>query len=386
MENRILLIANEIRFIDKFLAPSVDALRMLQAEVILSANVPLSQSRLVNNLSFLSNFNQNDNIKFIRTNIPRSPSRFGQILKSSYQLSRIINDFNVGLIHVHTPVASFIVRLLNLFVFKNKIKVIYSAHGFHFFKGSSLFSWSTYYLIEIFLSRFTNLIITTNQEDFSLAKKKFSCKVIKINGVGIENKEVQYNPQSQKNFHKIINFASVGELNKNKNHAIAINALSKISYSNWTYNIYGEGPNYSKLIALTRRLNLEKKVIFKGYSESISSELAFVDVFIHPSRREGLSVALMEAMQIVSICIASDIRGNRDLIDQDLGGILFSSNDLESLKSSIISSIEMVENGESFTEYNKSKLKSFSRSEVTKDLYNVYSEFLSINNQRTSLK
>lgn len=386
MENSILLIANEIRFIEKFLTPSVDALRMLQAEVILSANVPSSQSRILNNLSFLSTGNQNNTNKFIRTNIPRSPLRIGQILKSSYQLSRMIKDFNVVLIHVHTPVASFIVRLVNFFVFKNKIKVIYSAHGFHFFKGSSLFSWSTYYLIEIFLSRFTDLIITTNQEDFSLAKKKFSCKVIKINGVGIENKEVQINLQSKKKSRKLIRFASVGELNKNKNHTIAINALSKVSFPNWIYYIYGEGPYYSKLIDLTRRLNLEKKVIFKGYSESISNELGFVDVFIHPSRREGLSVALMEAMQLVPICIASDIRGNRDLIDQDFGGLLFSSNDLESLKSSIISSIEMFENGESFTDFNKSKLKSFSRSEVTKDLYNVYSDFLNNINQRTSLK
>ena len=60
-------------------------------------------------------------------------------------------------------------------------RVIYTAHGFHFYKGAPKLNWILFYSIEKFLAKYTDTIITINSEDYSIANKKFSnrCKDIK---------------------------------------------------------------------------------------------------------------------------------------------------------------------------------------------------------------
>ena len=49
--------------------------------------------------------------------------------------------------------------------------VIYTAHGFHFYKGAPIINWLLYYPVEKWLSRYTDALITINQEDYHRAKK-----------------------------------------------------------------------------------------------------------------------------------------------------------------------------------------------------------------------
>lgn len=103
------------------------------------------------------------------------------------QIKKIIKDENYELVHVHTPVASFLTR----FACRNmkNSKVLYTAHGFHFFNGAPKINWVIYYMLEKIAARWTDVIITMNDEDY-LAASKFTLRnegtVHKVNGIGLD--------------------------------------------------------------------------------------------------------------------------------------------------------------------------------------------------------
>ena len=122
------------------------------------------------------------NIKFQRT-----PLRF-QNYKAYVNLKALIYDKGYNFVHTHTPVASVCVRLACRNI--ENIKVVYTAHGFHFFKGGPILNWLLYYPIEFMLAKYTDVLITINTEDFQRAKKSFRAqKVEYIPGIGFDVKK-----------------------------------------------------------------------------------------------------------------------------------------------------------------------------------------------------
>src|SRR5699024_4691609 len=117
------------------------------------------------------------------------------------------------------------------------------------------------------------------------------------------------------NLNDDIIITSVGELNKNKNHEVVIKALSKVHIKNFKYLICGIGPKEEYLRKLISDLNLSNNVYLLGYRTDIEEILNITDIFAFMSFREGLSVSLMEAMRSGVPIIASNIRGNNDLVD-----------------------------------------------------------------------
>ena len=110
---------------------------------------------------------------------------------------------------------------------------------------------------------------------------------------------------------------TVGELIKRKNHEVIIRSLSKLKDKNFVYIICGRGPLLEQLKELAVQLGLEKKVKLLGFRKDIAEICKIADLFVFPSIHEGLPVALMEAIASNIPAIASDIRGNRDLLSSD---------------------------------------------------------------------
>ena len=100
----------------------------------------------------------------------RSPLKFNNI-KAIGQLKKIIEKEQFEIIHCHTPMGSVVTRLAALKARKNGTRVIYTAHGFHFFKGAPIQNWLIYYPIEKLMARYTDCLITINEEDYEFAKK-----------------------------------------------------------------------------------------------------------------------------------------------------------------------------------------------------------------------
>ena len=124
--------------------------------------------------------------------IERSPYKLKNI-KAIKQLKKIIDKEKFDIIHCHTPMGSVVTRLAaKKSRKKHNTKVLYTAHGFHFYKGAPLLNWILFYPIEKYLSKYTDTLITINQEDYNLAKNKFSkrCNNIEyVPGVGIDTEK-----------------------------------------------------------------------------------------------------------------------------------------------------------------------------------------------------
>ncbi len=134
--------------------------------------------------------------------IERSP--FSPKNISAYkEAKKIINSEQYDIVHCHTPMGGVIGRLASKTIRKNGAKVLYTAHGFHFYKGASAIHWLLYYTMEKMLAKKTDCIITINQEDFLRAKSKFeskNTKVEKISGIGVDVKK--YTPAENKDLLK----------------------------------------------------------------------------------------------------------------------------------------------------------------------------------------
>lgn len=228
-----------------------------------------------------------------------------------------------------------------------KLKIIYTAHGFHFYKGAPLLNWLVYYPVERWLARYTDVLITINEEDYRRAsrfrlrkKADGTCgSVYKVKGVGINVAAYRYNESLRFEKRKELGLGeeeclilSVGELTKRKNHQLVINALSNIKERCKTdkilYYICGEGPKRQELERLVTDSGLSEYVKLPGYCKDIKGMLAAADIFVFPSLQEGLPVALMEAKAAGLTCMASDIRGNRELLTKEY---LFDREDVKGL-------------------------------------------------------
>lgn len=271
--------------------------------------------------------------KIHKLELQRSPLNKGNFLSYKY-LHKIIKDEKYDLVHTHTPVASAVTRLACRKL-KN-VKVYYTAHGFHFYKGSPIQSWLIYYFIEKWLSKYTDVLITINKEDYQRARKLLNAKqVVYIPGVGLDTNKFSVVAEDKLSIREELGFSendfvvlSIGELNKNKNHETVIRAIAKLNNPNTHYVICGEGILERYLVNVTKELGVEKQVHFLGFRKDIVEICKASDVFAFPSFREGLPVALMEAMATGLPVVCSNIRGNTDLIENDIGGYLVKPNDV----------------------------------------------------------
>lgn len=263
----------------------------------------------------------------------RSPFSL-QNIKIYKQLKDIITKERYDLIHCHTPMGGVLTRIAARKLYKQGTKIVYTAHGFHFFKGAPKLNWMLYYPMERFLSRWTNVIVTMNEEDYSAASKFMQHKIgvaKKINGVGIQIDKP--NQKSDFNLREVYHLSkndfiimSVGELIKRKNHEVVIRALEQLRDKNMKYFICGSGVLMQQLQKYIDERKLSEQVFLLGYRTDVSDLLSQADCFIHPSLQEGLSVAIMEAMRSGVPIICSDIRGNRDLVSDGIEALLVRDN------------------------------------------------------------
>lgn len=267
-------------------------------------------------------------------NIPfeRNPLKPGN-LKAYKELKHIIDEGEYDIVHCHTPVGAMLTRLAAKQARKKGTKVFYTAHGFHFYKGAPAINWILYYPVEKWLSRYTDVLITINKEDYERAKTFKAGKVCYVPGVGIDLKKFNAGYVNKEQKRKEIGVSaddfvllSVGELIPRKNHEVVIRALSVLKQldklNHIEYVICGRGAYEADLRKLAEGLDVADHVHFLGYRNDISEICNCADLFVFMSHQEGLPVALMEAMACGLPAVCSNIRGNTDLIEDGVTGLL----------------------------------------------------------------
>ena len=255
----------------------------------------------------------------------RSPLKRSN-LRAYRELKRVIDQGEFDLIHCHTPVGALLTRLAAGKARRKGTKVIYTAHGFHFFKGAPKLNWLVYFPAEWLCGFLTDVLITINREDYDFAQKHIHAgKVCYVPGVGVDMDRFGGSRETAREKLGIGNeefvLLSVGEMTENKNHRLALQALALLPEKPIRYVLVGRGERMEELQAQARELGITDRVIFTGYRNDVSELYPAADAFFFPSFREGLSVALMEAMASGLPAIVGKIRGNTDLIDDGVEGL-----------------------------------------------------------------
>ena len=320
--------------------------------------------------------------RYIEIPFERIPWKAGNI-RAYRILKKEIDEGGFEIIHCHTPVGGLITRLAAASARKKGTKVLYTAHGFHFHKDSSLFSWLAYYPVEWLMAHLTDVLLTMNREDYELAKKRMHAKkVLYVPGVGIDTGRFASHREDREEKRQELGFAqedflilTVAEMTKNKNHATVLNALAllkdKAEFANMKYLICGQGEQEQALRQQAKDLDIADHVMFLGYRKDVPAVCRCSDLFAFMSYREGLPVALMEAMSCGLPAVCSGARGNTDLVEDGKEGCIV-ANDPQALADTILELYHDPERRSCFSMAATEKVKQFDRKNVHRIMKDIY--------------
>ncbi|HEY2036583.1 MAG TPA: glycosyltransferase [Steroidobacteraceae bacterium] len=163
-----------------------------------------------------------------------------------------------------------------------------------------------------------------------------------VRELGIDGKrmEVLYNGVDTSSFRPLeapvaearaagpVRIGSVGRLVPIKNYALLLHAFAQLPPSACRLLLVGEGPERAALERLAGELGIRDRVELTGHRDDVAQLLRTLDIFVLPSLSEGMSNTLLEAMATGIAAVASDVGGNREIIESERSGLLFASGDV----------------------------------------------------------
>ena len=376
---RALIFAHTASMIFQFNMENIKTLQAMGYEVDVACNPEEGNSMPPQKIQEMKQQLVQMGVTFHQLPVPRKVTAIGRIIKSVGLARKLMNERQYDLIHCHSPVGSVVCRTANrLSKGYGKTRMLYTAHGFHFYKGAPIANWLILYPVEWVCSHWTDTLITINREDYALACRKMKAKQVEyVPGVGIDIDAFAAAPVDRAEIRRQLDvpedgivLLSVGELNENKNHETVIRALGQLNRKDVYYAVAGQGAKKEALEQLAESLGIGERVQLLGFRRDIRQLCKSVDVFVFPSYREGLSVALMEAMAASKPVVCSRIRGNTDLIDEG-GGILFDPHSIESCRAALEQILQA--DRTALGQYNGEKVKNFSLPAVQAKMREIYS-------------
>ena len=310
----------------------------------------------------------------------RSPLK-NTTLKAIKEIRKIVEENKYDIVHCHTPIAAMCTRLACKKLRKKiGVKVVYTAHGFHFYKGAPKKNWLLYYPVEKLCARYTDLLITINQEDYEIAKKKLKAKkVAYVPGVGIDVGKFANAVVNVEEKRKELGIPqdafvlmSVGELNTNKNHQVIIKALAKLNIPDIHYQIAGKGYNFDALNLLSKELGVESQVHLLGYRTDIPELYKSSNVCVFPSIREGLGLAAIEGMSSGLPLVVANNRGTRAYSENCNNSFVCEHYDVKGFADAILKLYHDRELCKSMGEKNLEKSKIYEVESINKQMHELY--------------
>lgn len=323
-------------------------------------------------------------VKLYDSHTYRSLTAFSDNWTAYKNLMAILKQGNIEVIHCNTPIGGIIGRICGKIA---KVPcVIYTAHGFHFYKGASIFNNTILKWAEMIMAHWTDAVITMNEEDYQSAQKfnlRKNGKVFKVHGVGItlsdfDNISVDLKKKRTELGLKSSDIVciSAGDLVQRKNYGIAIKAIAKANDKSIHYLICGNGPEKKKLEKIAFENGVMDNVHFLGFRSDVKELMKMSDIFLFTTLQEGMPRAMMEAMACGLPCIASKIRGNVDLLDDGKGGYLCECNNENEIVGKIKKMADSKELRNKMKLYNLEAIKAYDVSVVEEEAVKIYKEVL----------
>lgn len=325
--------------------------------------------------------------KFIETPFSRSP-KSPDNLKAYKQLKKLLSEEHYDEILCNTPMGGIVTRLAAKKTRKQGTKVIYMAHGFHFYKGSSRKAWLVFYPIEKYMAKKCDLLITINKEDYALAQEKFSkrTKVAHIHGVGVDEKRYHpATPEEQLAMRKAEGLSSedfvilcTGELNENKNQKTLISAAAQLKdkIPNLKVLLAGNGPKEQELRGQIQAEGLEGIVKLLGYRTDLEKVVPAVDLVVSCSKREGMPLNIIEAMLCKKPVAASHNRGHDELVREGETGFLFDAGDADCLAALLLRLAEEPELRKTLGEAGAAAARPYAVRSTREELFRLLNELV----------
>ena len=305
------------------------------------------------------------------------------LLAGVKRVQEVVHQGNYDLVHVHTPIAAFVTRyaLKNL----SSPKVIYTAHGFHFYRGGNPLKNAVFWSLEKLAGEWTDYLITINQEDETAAKRhKFlpQEKIYYTRGIGVDTDYYAARQVSTANVAKIrqeLNLPqtatlllSIAEFTPRKRHRDLLTALAKVNNSQVHLALAGEGVTKLEMKQLATKLGIAQQVHFLGYRSDIPALIKAADALLLVSQQEGLPRSIMEAMCLNTPVIGSNIRGTQDLLE-DGCGLLVELGDTDALAAAMIQVVENPDSLATMAQKAQVKIKDYDLKQIIEQYTAIYS-------------
>lgn len=316
-----------------------------------------------------------------KVSFERSPFKINN-LRAIRQMKKILLENDFDIVHTHTPMGSVVTRLAYKKV-RSKVntRMIYTAHGFHFYKGAPLLNWLLFYPVEKYLSKYTDTLITINKEDYNLAKKKFKkCRSVEyVPGVGIDEDKFNFTMTKSEKLElrkslglKENDFVLIypARLDKNKNQGMLIESMAELIKKHKDIHLLlpGEDELNGYYQKMAKEKNVDKNVHFLGYRNDVPNLLSISDIVVSASLREGLPVNVMEALAAEKPVVALNCRGMKDLISNNSLGYIVDNGSYEEFYNDIIN---IYNNGFDATKLRR-KAKEFSIDKILQIMKKIY--------------
>ena len=378
---RVLMLASVASMIDQFNMPNIVLLQKLGYEVDVACNFIEGNTCSDERVAELKQKLQDMHVHCYQIDFARNIKHMGQNMKALWQVEALMKQNTYEFCHCHSPIGGVVARIAG---HRTRTKVIYTAHGFHFYQGAPVMNWLVYYPVEKMLSRWTDVLITINHEDYKLAKKKFKMKKLTyVPGIGIDTQRECLSQKEKEEKRKELGIpqdafliTNAAEFTPNKNQKTVIEAIEQLHNPNIYFVMCGIGQKKAELEQYVKEHGLEEHIRFVGFRNDLHEILQTSDCFVLSSFREGLSVALMEAMAEGLPVVCGRIRGNVDLIKDGKGGILVSPENKEDYEAAFRKLYEMKHKElaafQRMGHINAENVKSFGRSAVERLMENVY--------------
>lgn len=306
-------------------------------------------------------------------------------MKDIIKIRKIIKQERYDVISVHTTLAAAVIRLSTFFL-PNSPKIIYTCHGYLFEKNK--FIKNLFLLgIEKLCALKTDILVVMNKEDLNIGKKYklYKLDIKFINGMGINKNRFQCVSDEEKNKLKVERgftkedklFIYVAEFSKRKNHNLLIRAFKNIESKipNAKLLLVGNGDLIDLMKGLVKKLDLEEKVIFLGYVNNISELYKMCDICVSSSLIEGLPFNVMEAMASGLPVIASNIKGHKELVENDENGYLYNLECIEELQNQMLLLYTDPKKMKEFGKRGLNKIKEFDIDKVLEENIEIYELF-----------
>lgn len=262
----------------------------------------------------------------------RSPSDPVNLTQAPARLRQIVREGGFDIVHAHDPIAAFVTRFALRGMRAAGVRVVYTAHGFHFYEGAPPVQATVFREVERLASRWTDRLIVINHEDLASAgafpvarrgglrympgigvdMRRYDPAAVDDGAVAAVRDELSLAPGQPL-------FLMIAEFNPGKRHRDAVAALANAASDDAVLAFAGVGPLMDEVAAQARSLGVQDRVRFLGYRDDIPVLLRASTAMLLPSEREGLPRSIMEAAALERPVVATRIRGVTELVTPETG-------------------------------------------------------------------